>query len=372
MDRFLVVSPVLRVLTWLKVALCLHAILINLVRLPDVDRPWLLGATLVVMSVWTLVTIPGYRRETNLGLLAVVDTLLTFVLSASSPFILGAPLYQHDFVVVPVYWSVAAPLAISVRIGWVPGLVAGTTVGLGKVIAGPVADVRAYSSLVILLITTVGVGMFVELLISSIHERDKALATAAALDERERLNRIVHDGVLQVLALVEREGPGLGPRGRRLALLAREQENRLRALLQDKSVDLDNDFGPLRDVLAMLDSHASSTVTVSTMAEHVLVGSEIAEELDAVVTEILTNVVKHAGEGAQAWLLLEKEGDHIIVSIRDNGVGMDASTLAKAAASGRLGVQESIVGRVEDLGGRAVVTSQPGRGVEWELTIPIA
>ncbi|PRC58786.1 sensor histidine kinase, partial [Mycobacterium sp. ITM-2017-0098] len=44
--------------------------------------------------------------------------------------------------------------------------------------------------------------------------------------------------------------------------------------------------------------------------------------------------------------------------------------LEKAVAEGRVGVAKSIVGRMNWLGGRAELTTGPGSGTEWELTVP--
>ena len=41
-----------------------------------------------------------------------------------------------------------------------------------------------------------------------------------------------------------------------------------------------------------------------------------------------------------------------------------------ARAEGRLGVSESIVGRMRALGGRAELTTDVDEGVEWELWVP--
>ena len=87
--------------------------------------------------------------------------------------------------------------------------------------------------------------------------------------------------------------------------------------------------------------------------------------------QILLNAELHAGPDAHVWMLLEAEDDALVVSVRDNGVGMDPEAVRQALDQGRLGIRHSIIGRVRDLGGTADVTSAPGRGVEWELRVPL-
>jgi len=112
-------------------------------------------------------------------------------------------------------------------------------------------------------------------------------------------------------------------------------------------------------------------VTVSVMAGEVPMEAARAAELDAAVSEVLLNVAKHAGPEAQAWVLLELEDGQLIVSVRDNGVGMSREEVEKASTTGRMGIHDSIVGRIGDIGGVALARSQPGRGVEWEFRIPV-
>jgi signal transduction histidine kinase len=84
----------------------------------------------------------------------------------------------------------------------------------------------------------------------------------------------------------------------------------------------------------------------------------------------LGNVRRHAGPDAQAWVLLEDEGDGLRVTVRDDGAGFAAGRLAEAAAQGRLGVVQSIEGRLRAAGGSARLTSAPGQGTEVEPYAP--
>jgi signal transduction histidine kinase len=204
----------------------------------------------------------------------------------------------------------------------------------------------------------------------------QAERAAAQEAERRRLGRVVHDGVLQVLAQVARRGPELGPDGQALAEAAAEQEIALRRLVSAElgpqpplgSPTLGVDSGPV-DLAAMLDAHTTSTVTVSPPAEPVWVHAHLATETNAAVAAALDNVKRHA-PNAHAWVLLEDEGDSLHVTVRDNGPGMMADRLPQARSEGRLGVRESIIGRVEDLGGTATVTSREGSGVVVQMVIP--
>lgn len=362
--------PLLRVLNWLRIALCVHAVVVNVERWNGVAHRGLLVGALICMVTWTALAGLAYARAApRRRYFVIADLAVALLLMGLSAPILGTELFTRDYLALPVYWAVCAPLALATSGGAVRGAVAGGAVAGILELVTPSFEPILWSWVVVYGLLGAGVGVLGNLLLASMGERDRAFAETASLGERERLNRIVHDGVLQVLALMEREGPGLGPRGVTLAALAREQESRLRVLLLDRSVGLPTTDEV--DVTAMLDRHESSTVTVSAMAERVIVSSREALEIDAVVTEILANVVKHAGPGARAWVLLEHEGRELIISIRDNGKGARPEELTKAGDTGHVGVRDSILGRIRDLGGQAVVRATPGRGVDWELRVPV-
>jgi signal transduction histidine kinase len=68
-------------------------------------------------------------------------------------------------------------------------------------------------------------------------------------------------------------------------------------------------------------------------------------------------------------VLLEAFDDRVVVSVRDEGPGIPEGRLEQAAAEGRLGVRESIRGRIADLGGTAEL-STGSFGTEWEFVVP--
>jgi signal transduction histidine kinase len=96
---------------------------------------------------------------------------------------------------------------------------------------------------------------------------------------------------------------------------------------------------------------------------------QVADEVAAAVASALDNVDKHAGPGARAWVLLEDDADGLTVSVRDDGAGFAPERLDEAAAAGRLGVAQSIRGRIRDLGGSVEITAAPGQGTEVEIRL---
>jgi signal transduction histidine kinase len=190
----------------------------------------------------------------------------------------------------------------------------------------------------------------------------------------------VHDGVLQVLALVQRRASdfkgGLGDEARELSDLGRlagEQESRLRSLIRAQDSLRPPEFADaegridLAAELARFEEHRS--VTVSLPGEPVLLPAHTVDELVAAVSACLDNVVLHVGRSARSWVLLEAFPDRVVVSVRDEGPGIPAGRLESAQADGRLGVAESIRGRVVALGGTAELVTG-SFGTEWELSVP--
>lgn len=298
----------------------------------------------------------------------------------------------------PVSWVAAAVLSWAVRGGKRLGLTAAAVLGVGDllihVLAGTVGGLgdRTFNGIVLLLMAGLVVGHVVKLARDAEARLARAVELEAATRERERLARRIHDSVLQVLAMVKRRGGELGGEAAELGRLAGEQEAALRALIgasppaagaghrdgaRHGSWDGSWDDGAGRrdeqtDLRPLLTAHSAATVTVSTPATPVPLDAHAAHEIEAAVAVALDNVRRHGGDGVRAWVLVEDGDDEVTVSVRDDGPGIPEGRLEQAAADGRLGVAQSIRGRVRDLGGTVAIVTAPGEGTEIEMTVPRA
>ncbi|WP_326567334.1 DUF5931 domain-containing protein [Amycolatopsis rhabdoformis] len=354
---------VLRVVTWA------FALGVVIAHRGEFQRPWLAWTVVGAMGVWTLLSSIAYAREGGRWRwLVVLDVVLTTGLMLLSPFILSDTQYAEAAPLITTVWAAVGPLAAAIRFGAGPGVVAGLVVAVGTGVARERLDLDVFRDGVLLCASSLLVGMAATTARRSAEALALALRTEAATAERERLARSIHDSVLQVLARVRRRGLEVGGEAADLARLAGEQEIALRALVTtEPSWAASNGTADLRSALQLL---ATPTVQVATPAGTVDLPAHVTSELVAVTREALSNVEKHAGPDARAWVLLEDLGHEVVVSVRDDGPGIPEGRLARAEADGHLGVVESIRGRVRDLGGTATLDSAPGRGTEWEVRVP--
>ncbi|HUV49374.1 MAG TPA: DUF5931 domain-containing protein, partial [Actinomycetes bacterium] len=264
-------------------------------------------------------------------------------------------------------WPSGALLAWSIQWGWRGGLGAAGLLSAAALMARGELTRSTGNNIVLMILAGAVTGYAVDLFRRSEEALQQAARMDAATRERERLSRSIHDGVLQVLALVQRRGPELGREGVELGRLAEEQQQALRGLLVGQP---DAPTNGRTDVAALLNDLASSSVAVAAPAGPVWLAAGDAAELDAAVSACLDNVRVHGGPDSSAWVLLEEDASQVVVTVRDEGPGFADGRLEESAAEGRLGVAQSIRGRVADLGGTVTITSAPGQGTEVEIRVP--
>ncbi len=357
-----------RLFSWLailRVLLLAHAVALNLYRRGNFEHPLGGAACLVLMAGWTAFCVWAYdRRDRRTPWLLVADLVAALGAILVSPLLKGEGLSAT----VPAYWVMGALLAWAIHWRRAGGVVAGGCISVGDLSIRDHVSPANYGDALLLLVGGPIVGFMVESLQRMADERDLAQRDAAAAAERARLARAVHDGVLQVLGLVQRRGAELGGDAGELGRLAGEQEVALRTLIREQDQVRPGAGGTTDLAAALVHLEGRAGVDVVTSGE-VLVPAPVAEELVAVVGACLDNVAQHVGADARAWVLVEGFADRVGISVRDEGPGIPAGRLEQAEADGRLGVSQSIRGRVEDLGGTVRLSTGPD-GTEWELEVP--
>jgi len=353
-----------RALAYLRLALVTWPVVANAVR-HTFDHPVAAWCCVGLMVVWTFVAIWLYAApERRLPALLVVDLGLAVAMLVASPIFKG-PWYHATL---PGYWIIGALVAWAIRFGWTGGLFAGTLLGVVDLLCRSTVVGTDWGNLFLLMLSGAVVGFLCGSLQVMAAERDRAQHELAVAAERARLARAVHDGVLQVLALVQRRGAELGGDAAELGRLSGEQEESLRALIRTRRPAA-SAAGSADLAAALHGLSGRPGVEVALPAGAVAMGAERVGEVVAAVGACLDNVRTHVGADARAWVFLEDLGDAVELSVRDEGPGIPEGRLAAADAEGRLGVSGSIQGRIADLGGEARLRTGPS-GTEWELVVP--
>ena len=362
-------EPLWRGLLVYRVLTLLSSTVVVVVTLDEFARPAAAIGVQAVMAAWTAAAGVGYLGRGSLprrGRVALADLAVTCAVLGTTPLVQTPAQLAADAPVMGSIWTPGAVLAGALAFGVRGGL--GAAVVLSAVLVAVSARWQAeVGDIQLIVLVAVSIGFASTVLRRQAERLRVAIADRAAMAERERLARAVHDGVLQVLGFVRRRGRELGGQAGHLATLAGEQEVALRTLLTT-GPDVEDAHGR-RDLAAALRVLGSGRVSVSTPGHPVALPARTVDELVAVVGAALANVALHVGPDAPAWVLLEDMGDRVEVSVRDAGPGIPEGRLAEAAAAGRLGVAQSMRGRVRDLGGTITLDTAPDRGTEWTVAM---
>ncbi|MFE5819892.1 PspC domain-containing protein [Streptomyces sp. NPDC056479] len=182
--------------------------------------------------------------------------------------------------------------------------------------------------------------------------------------ERAEVAAHVHDSVLHTLTLIQRNAENANEVRR----LARAQERDLRTwLYKPEGTGKDEADEPANLADAVRRNAAEVEDKHGVPIEVVVVGDcpldeRIAAQMQA-AREAMVNAAKYGGEGGAVQVYAEVEGKTVFVSVRDRGPGFDLDSIP----ADRMGVRESIIGRMERNGGTARLRAVPSGGTEVEL-----
>jgi signal transduction histidine kinase len=210
------------------------------------------------------------------------------------------------------------------------------------------------------------------------------LRSMAAMEERVRLSRELHDNLAQVMGYLNLKNKGVQ------SLLASNQVSQALGELRDMEKVTDRAYDDVRDsILALRVRVSPDQDLTNTLHEYIVEfgersGIEMVLETPAgtgpffapdtavqvlrIIQEALTNVRRHA-QAMQAWVTFKVDGDRATIVIQDNGRGFDPSRTDPDGHKhlGLLTMRE----RAESVGGSLRIDSQVGQGTRIELSLPI-
>jgi signal transduction histidine kinase len=196
------------------------------------------------------------------------------------------------------------------------------------------------------------------------------------MEERERIAKDLHDGIIQSVFAV-----GMGLQG--TALLAGSPETTARiesavdeldrvirdlrnyifglrpGILADRQLD-----EALRELGSEIEKRGSTRVEVEVDAELAATVSSRSHELVQLTREALSNVARHA-RATSSSVRLAREGATAVLEIEDDGVGF--SVLSDSAGNGLRNMRE----RAAAMGGALQMTSSSGKGTRLRVTFPV-
>lgn len=192
--------------------------------------------------------------------------------------------------------------------------------------------------------------------------RDLEAERAGRIRETERaeIAAHLHDSVLQTLALIQRRAASEHD----VVRLARAQERELRGwLFADPGKDAGHLSDRIKAVAAEVEDLLGNAVEVVCVGDTAV--TEGHEALIQASREAMLNASRHGGGTVSVYL--EASGGRAEVFIKDRGPGFDLQHVPED----RLGVRESIIGRMNRHGGTAAITSS-SEGTEVRLGFPAA
>lgn len=199
-------------------------------------------------------------------------------------------------------------------------------------------------------------------------------------EERIQIARDIHDELGQQLTglkmeiswLLKKVGTAdemIGQQGRDILNLIDETVKSVRRISSNLRPSILDDLG----LIAALEWHSSEVenrsgikVNFKANTKELNLPVTTSTELFRIYQEVLTNVERHSN-GHEVVSILQINENSLILEIKDDGQGIDPATKNNKKNLGLIGIKE----RTFILGGRYELNSEPGKGTQVKITIPL-
>jgi signal transduction histidine kinase len=319
---------------------------------------YLLVIVALAYTVWATTTLRRDATRLDTVVALGIDVAIAITLVTLDSWVYQSPHSQR----LGNNWAIASVLSAGIvfagRGGFVAGLLVGSGHAIGRILWSPGEwhgddTVAAVAGIFIYAAGGAVAGFFA----IKLREAERVISAARA---REEVARTLHDGVLQTLAVIQRRS--VDPE---LTRLARDQERDLRQFLTGAERSGDDLPSALRDAGRRFEREHGGRAEIVVPEDLPRLRPEHVRALAGAVTEALTNAGKHGGATRVVVYVEPTDGDGVFCSVKDDGSGFEADQVTPG-----LGVERSIRGRIEELGGTVEIVSRAGRGTEVRLTVP--
>jgi signal transduction histidine kinase len=213
-------------------------------------------------------------------------------------------------------------------------------------------------------------------LIEELKARGESLAI---LEERDRISRDLHDGVIQSIYSV-----GLSIQGA-MTLIERDPDG-TRSRMDEVIVTLDNVVRDVRSYIFALQPKSVEALGLKRGIEELVEDLEInalvetsvqlsetaldripdaaTGDIIQIVRGVLSNIARHARATQVSVECAAKEDDTIIMSIEDDGIGFDPATVHRG--DGLTNIED----RSKHIGGQFIISNRAPRGTVHTLSFP--
>jgi signal transduction histidine kinase len=315
---------------------------------------------LVATSTWLL----GSRPERLLSIgFVLAEVGLAVGLSMIDGYVFEPGHVFNTTQSIATQWPLLAAATAGVAYGpWIAAMLA-SLVGPGELVGAVLNDHEPFGTREVVSIVATSVLYAACGAVFGWHARllKRVEGQIAERKARDEVGRVMHDTVLQTLALVERRSAKTDPE---LAAAAREADRDLRAYLFGSTgrdiTDLPTRVrAAVEHVRRRIDAPSDIAVSVSVIDDDCRVSDHDQELITRAIAEAVANALEHANPTRVVVFVETDEDGNIFASVRDDGRGFDPD-----APRHSHGVDQSIVARMESIGGRAAITSSPRSGTE--------
>jgi len=373
-------------LAWLRAGFALIAVLVIQLNPSRMERfPWLSYSSLLLFLFYSLLILfLSQRKKTNFKKIAIVTTALDLFWVSAIVFSTGGS--RTPFFIYYLFPAVTAASRHGIKGGLFVSFVGVTLYGFIR-FAFPwetPLGVDVFFVRTIYLIVFAYIFGFLSEFEGKQNRKLLALSRTAAevatLEERRRIMREVHDGLLQSLAThilrleMCRRHFLDSPTELESELRSMEEEARnsmklIRQFLAGKETQafppgmmlekLKGDLKFMRDGLGL-------QIILKTPPEDISLPAALEQDVYYLLREGLANVVRHS-HASRAVVTLKQEKNEMRVTLSDDGVGYDPNAVKTRNGFGLTSMEE----RVKKHGGTLQRQSVAGKGTTISFTLPI-